>query len=106
MMKERSLSWEQSWWILTGSLSWGLGVEDGQRVVGVQVRFQEGHGHGTHQGGKTLPKRWQMSAKVTYNYYNPFNIHVNKFNCGTIERYNGREKSGEQFSMKRTSGVK
>lgn len=75
MMERKSLSRVANrWWRLTGSLSWGLGVEDGQRVVGVEVGFQEGHGHGTHQGGKALPKCWEMSAKGTQTHFDAFNI--------------------------------
>lgn len=47
---------------LTGSLSGGFGVEDRQWVVGVQVGLEEGHRHGPHQCGQTLPQCWKMPA--------------------------------------------
>lgn len=54
---------------LTGSLPGGFGVEDRQRVVGVQVRLKERHRHGPHQGRQALPQCRKMPAGQHVNSF-------------------------------------
>lgn len=58
--------------ILTGSLSRGLGVEDREWVVSVQMRLQESYGHGSNQSRQALPQCWQMPI---YDTNQPVNLH-------------------------------
>lgn len=59
---EVHIKWRICCWTLTGSLSGRLGVEHRHRVVSVESRLQERHGHGGHQRRQTLPQRRKMPA--------------------------------------------